>query len=355
MRNKYLRFDETINKTLISEMSKNSKIVYYGLGADDSSRIFNTTIGLKEKFGNIRVFDTPISENAMTGTAVGMCLNGFSVIMSHQRMDFFLLAMDQLVNSASKWNFMFGNQNKINITIRLIVGRGWGQGPTHSQNLQSWFAHIPNLKVVSPSFPSTAAALLSQSIRDPFPTLFIENRWCHQLKEDRSSHNKNYKKVKIGKANFLNTGKDLTIVTMSYSTIEVFKCYDFLKSKKINFDHLDLLSIKPLDIDGIIKSVKKTGKLLILDNSSHEICSIGSEILSKLVQKNKSIFKSEPKLLCLPDIHQPTSFYLTKDYFVSKKKLLSTIFKLVNKKLNLNEIYENKFHDIVEDKKIFKY
>ena len=354
MKNNYLRFDEAINKTLHSEMFKNKKTIYFGLGADDSSRIFNTTNGLREKYGNLRVFDTPISENSMTGVAVGMCLNGFSTIMSHQRMDFFLLAMDQLVNSAAKWNFMFGNQNKINLTIRLIVGRGWGQGPTHSQNLQSWFAHIPNLKIVSPSFPSTAAALLSQSIRDSYPTLFIENRWCHQLKESFQSYNKNIKKIKIGKTNLLNKGKDLTIVTISYSTIELIKCYDFLKKNKINFDHLDLLSIKPLDIDGIIKSVKKTGKLLILDNSSHEICSIGSEILSKIIQKNKSIFKSEPKLLFLPDVHQPTSFYLTKNFFISKKTLLSSIFKLVGKKFNINEVKEDKFHDIIDDQKIFK-
>ena len=118
MRNNYIRFDEAINKTLHSEMLKNKKTVYFGLGADDSSRVFNTTSGLREKYGNSRVFDTPISENSMTGVAVGMCLNGFSTIMSHQRMDFFLLAMDQLVNSAAKWNFMFGNQNKINLTIR---------------------------------------------------------------------------------------------------------------------------------------------------------------------------------------------------------------------------------------------
>ena len=135
-----------------------------------------------------------------------------------------------------------------------------GQGPTHSQNLQSWFAHIPNLKIVSPSLPSTATALLSQSIKDPYPTLFIENRWCHQLKENIQSYNRNNKKLKIGKANLLNKGKDLTIVTISYSTIELIKCYDFLKKNKIDFDHLDLLSIKPLDINGIIKSVKKTGK-----------------------------------------------------------------------------------------------
>ena len=148
------------------------------------------------------MFDTPVSENAMTGVAVGMSLNGLVPIVSHQRMDFFLLAMDQLVNSASKWNFIFGNKNRINLTIRLIVGKGWGQGPTHSQNLQSWFAYIPGLKVITPSLPSNASALLSQSIRDPNPVIFIEHRWCHQLKETESSIKKNKINLKLANAIF---------------------------------------------------------------------------------------------------------------------------------------------------------
>ena len=122
MKKKIIKFNEVINTTLHQEMRRNPKTVYFGLGADDSERIFNTTNKLVEKFGENRVFDTPVSENAMTGVAVGMSLNGLAPIVSHQRMDFFLLAMDQLVNSASKWNFMFGNKNRINLTIRLIVG-----------------------------------------------------------------------------------------------------------------------------------------------------------------------------------------------------------------------------------------
>ena len=167
-------YSQAINKALIEEMSRNKKLVCFGLGVNDSLNFFGTTKELEKKFGPDRVFETPTSENAMTGIGVGMSLNSNPCVMMHQRLDFFLLAMDQLVNSAAKWHFMFGGKKSVPITIRLVVGKGWGQGPTHSQNLQSWFAHIPNLKVVSPSFPSTASALLSQSIRDPFPTLFIE-------------------------------------------------------------------------------------------------------------------------------------------------------------------------------------
>ena len=123
----------------------------FWFGVTDPKRIFGTTKGLLENFGEERVFDVPCSENALTGIGIGASMGGVKPIMVHQRLDFFLLAMDQLVNNVAKWHFMFGSQVSIPITIRLILGRGWGQGPTHSQNLQAWFAHIPGLKVVSPS------------------------------------------------------------------------------------------------------------------------------------------------------------------------------------------------------------
>ena len=125
----------------------------------------------------------PTSENAMTGIAIGASMNGIKAIMTHQRLDFFLLAMDQLVNNAAKAHYMFGGALSIPITIRLIIGRGWGQGPTHSQNLQAWFAHIPGLKVVMPSTPSDAKSLLISSIFDPNPVVFLEHRWLHNSLE----------------------------------------------------------------------------------------------------------------------------------------------------------------------------
>lgn len=355
MEKKFLRFDEAINKSLNNIMTKNKSVVYFGLGADDSTRVFNTTNQLREKFGKFRVFDTPLSENAMTGLSVGMSLNGLIPIMSHQRLDFFLLAMDQLVNSAAKWNFMFGKKDRINIVIRLIIGRGWGQGPTHSQNLQSWFAHIPGLKVLSPSFPSSAQGLLEASTLDPNPTIIIENRWCHQLKESLNSIKKNKNKFKIGKSIKLNSGSDITIITSSYSTIEFYQCYSELKKYKISFDHIDLLSIKPLDISVIFNSVKKTGRLVIFDNSSHKICSIGSEIISQLVSKNHTIFKNQPLMLFLPDIHQPTSYHLTKDYFISKNKIIYSILKVLKKNKQFKKIKDTNFHDIVDDQTVYEF
>lgn len=342
MKKKYTTV-QVINETLHSLMKKNKNIVCFGLGIDDPKNIFGTTKNLKEKFGNYRVFDTPASENAMTGMGIGMSLNGIVPIMVHQRMDFFLLAMDQLVNNAAKWKIMFGNKNKISITIRLIIGRGWGQGPTHSQNLQSWFAHIPGLKVVAPSFPSTARDLLIDAVNDPEPVIFIEHRWIHGLEENLDIKRN---KKQIGKSNRLTVGNDITILSSSYSTIEIIKIYKTLKKNKINFEHIDLLSIKPLDTKTIYKSVKKTGKLLILDNSSHQLCSISSEIISQLIKIDSRIFNQPPIALNLPEIASPTSFNLTKKFYNSSKDLIIAIEKILNKKIKLYFYKNNLPHDI---------
>ena len=135
----------------------------------------------------------PTSENALTGISIGAALNKVRSVVSHQRLDFFLLAMDQLVNSAAKWHYMFGSKTPIPITIRLIIGRGWGQGPTHSQNLQSWFNHIPGLKVVMPTFANDARDALISSIFDPNPVIFLEHRWLHENKETKKKNWKNKK------------------------------------------------------------------------------------------------------------------------------------------------------------------
>ena len=165
-----------------SRNENNNKLITYGLGINDPKRIFGSTKKLVENFGNERVFDVPTSENCLTGIGLGLSLGKIPVLMMHQRVDFFLLAFDQLINSISKWNYMFdGNSGTINITIRLIIGRGWGQGPTHSQNLHSTFSHIPGLKVVIPTSPYDAKGLLASSINEPNPVLFLEHRWLHNL------------------------------------------------------------------------------------------------------------------------------------------------------------------------------
>ena len=172
-------FTEAVNEGLTFAMDRDPKVLCYGLGVTDPKHVFDTTSNLEAKFGSDRVFDIPCSENAITGIGVGAALRGYKSVITHQRLDFSLLSMDQIVNSAAKWYYMFGSQVSVPITIRMILGRGWGQGPTHSQNLQAWFAHIPGLKVVSPSNAADAKGLLLASIFDPNPVIFLEHRWLH--------------------------------------------------------------------------------------------------------------------------------------------------------------------------------
>ena len=213
-----LTFAEAITEAMFQAMEADKSVICYGLGVDDPKGVFSTTLGLQEKFGKERVFDIPSSENAMTGVAIGAGLRGFRSVMTHQRLDFFLLAMDQLVNGAAKWHYMFSGQHNVPITIRLIIGRGWGQGPTHSQSLQSWFAHIPGLKVVMPSTPRDAKGLLLSSIFDNNPVIFLEHRWLHNQEEEGVPED--YFEEQLGKAKVIKEGKDLTVVGMSWMTIE---------------------------------------------------------------------------------------------------------------------------------------
>ena len=162
-------------------MEANASVYAMGLGVTDPKGTFGSTLGLEQRFGSRRVMDMPTSENAMTGVAIGSALMGMRPVMAHQRMDFILLALDQIVNNAAKWHYMFGGQLRVPLVIRLVVGRGWGQGPQHSQSLQALFAHIPGLKVVMPTTPHDAKGLLISAIEDDNPVIYVEHRWLHGI------------------------------------------------------------------------------------------------------------------------------------------------------------------------------
>jgi pyruvate dehydrogenase E1 component beta subunit len=304
-------FAQAVNEALHSAMKKDKNMLCYGLGVTDPKNVFSTTSNLEKSFGSSRVFDAPTSENALTGVAIGAALNGIRSVVTHQRLDFFLLAMDQLVNSAAKWYYMFGSQTPVPITIRLIIGRGWGQGPTHSQNLQSWFNHIPGLKVVMPTFANDAKELLKSSIFDPNPVIFLEHRWLHNTTSIKKI---NSNSTKIGKAKICKKGKHITLVSMSYLTLEAIKATEYLYDKfKISAEVIDLRSIKPLDWKTIFKSIKKTRRIIVLD-TGFTTGSVASEIISKISIEKFKLLKSAPIKLAMPDVPEPTSYSLTKNF-----------------------------------------
>jgi pyruvate dehydrogenase E1 component beta subunit len=326
-----------INEALHLAMQIDESVICYGLGVTDPKAVFGTTEKLEARFGPKRVFDTPTSENAMTGIAIGAALNGIKSVVTHQRVDFFLLAMDQLVNGAAKWYYMFGGQNSVPITIRLIIGRGWGQGPTHSQNLQAWFSHIPGLKVVMPTTPEDAKGLLLSAIFDPNPVIFLEHRWLHNAVGEVPQGDF---RIPIGKAKLVKTGIDITLVAMSYMTIEALHAANYLQQKGISCEVVDLRSIKPLDWDMVVESVNKTGRLLVLD-SGFTTGSVAGEIIARITIEHFKALKSAPARLAMPDVPEPTSFALTKGFYITAADVAKKVLEMLGKnnqiKVDLSE------------------
>src|SRR4051812_29695389 len=206
-----LSFAQAINAALRQALELDPGVFVYGIGADGSAGIFGTTTGLVDKFGARRVFDTPIAEAGLAALAAGAASSGLRPVLVHQRLDFMLYAVDQVVNWMAPWRFMSGGRAKMPVTIRAIVGKGWGQGPQHTKSLHAWFAHVPGLQVVMPGSPAEAKGLLLSSIMSDDPTLFIEGRSLFTMQEDVPDEPYF---IELGKALVRTEGRDVTLVTI---------------------------------------------------------------------------------------------------------------------------------------------
>lgn len=335
-----ITFSEAIREGLDQAMAADENVIVFGLGVDDPKAIFGTTAGLREKYGSERVFDTPTSENAMTGVGIGAALNGIRSVMVHQRLDFFLLAMDQLVNGAAKWHFMFGGQGRVPITIRLIMGRGWGQGPTHSQNLQAWFAHIPGLKVVMPASAEDAKGLLLESIQDDNPVIFLEHRWLHSIKGEVSEEPKC---IPLGKARKVREGADITLVAVSYMVVEAIHAANFMDRQGISCEILDLRTIAPLDWPSVFESVAKTGRVLAIDTGT-TTGSFASEIIARISGEYWDVLKCAPQRLAMPDYPESTSFALTADYHIRAEHVVVKVGQMLGRAIDTESLVTQREH-----------
>ncbi len=329
-----INFAEALRQSLDFNLENDSSVYVMGLGVPDPKGIFGTTIDLQKKHGSNRVMDMPTSENGMTGIAVGSAIMGMKPVMTHQRVDFALLALDQIVNSAAKWHYMFNGAMQVPMVIRLIVGMGWGQGPQHSQNLHAMFAHFPGLKVVMPTTAYDAKGLLNSSIQDPNPVIFIEHRWLYNIVDEVPAENY---LIPIGKAKVLQEGEDVTIVSSSYMTIEALKAVEELKAEGISAELIDLRTIKPLDTEAILKSVRKTGRLVVAD-MSWKTLGLASEIITLVVENAFDDLKSPPIRVTLPDCYAPTSWALTNHYYPTSNDIVYSVKKLLGKKVDLKQM-----------------
>ncbi len=306
-------------------LESDPNVYIMGLGVPDPKGHFGTTLGLQQKYGNKRVMDMPTSENAMTGIAIGSAIRGMRPIMTHQRVDFFLLALDQLINNAAKWHYMFGGKSSVPLVIRLIIGRGWGQGPQHSQTLHSLFAHIPGLKVVMPSTAYDAKGLLIAASQDNNPVVFIEHRWLHNT---LSYVPKEMYTCPIGKANIVQKGSDVTLVCISHMTLEAVKAAKLLENEDISIEIIDVRSLKPLDTESILTSIKKTGRLIVVD-PDWKTLGFASEILAIAAEEAFFDLKAKPIRITYPDSLTPTSWKLANDFYPTSKDIARAILKIV--------------------------
>jgi len=306
-------------------MAADDTVFVMGLGVPDPTGIFGTTLGLAEKYGPQRILDMPLAENAMTGVAIGTAITGFRPVMTHQRVDFALTAMEQIVNQAAKWHYMFDGQMRVPLVVRMIIGRGWGQGPQHAQSLQAMFAHVPGLKVVMPTTAHDATGMLISAIEDDSPVVMLEHRWLYGISDDVPE---GMFRVPLGKARVMRPGRDVTIVGLSYMSLEALRAAEILKDQGIEAEVVDLRSLRPFDTETVHASVKKTGRLLVVD-TAHIEYGAGAEILASAAETLLSDLKCNPRRLGVPDYPVPTSPALADNYYPRAPHIAVSVLEMM--------------------------
>ncbi len=317
---KVINYGEAIYEATYQEMQRDNNVFAYGLGADDPKGHYGTTKDLHLKFGKNRCFDTPLSEDGMTGVGIGAAMAGLRPIFIHQRMDFLLLCMNQIVNMASKMRYISSGEHCVPLVIRVAIGRSWGQGAQHSQALQSFFMHIPGLKVIAPTTPHDAKGGLIASIRDNNPVIYIEHR---MLYKNAGYVPTNSFEIEIGKGRVLKDGNDITIVGVSHTVEDSLRASELLKSVGVNAEVIDPISLSPIDYEIIRNSVMKTKKLLVVDNGWTR-CGFSSEIITDVAINCEKITCER---LGFADCPCPTTPSLEKHFYPNP----SSIAKLANR------------------------
>lgn len=337
-------YRSAINQALHHEMDRDDSVFVYGIDVADHKRIFGSTAGLLETFGPKRVFSTPLSEEALLGFGLGAAINGLRPINVHIRVDFLLLAINQLVNMVASYHYGSDGKIQIPLVIRAIIGKGWGQSYQHSKSLQSFFAHVPGLKVVMPTTPADAKGLLISAIRDNNPVVVLEHRMLYDVEDEVPIAPV---PIPLGSGQILRKGNDITIVATSYSVVEALKAADVLEKRGISVEVVDPRSIYPLDEEIIVRSVGKTGHCIIADYD-WIFCGFSAEVATRVYERLSGKLKSKVLRLGFAPTHIPCTRPLEDEFYTDAINLI----RAVEKKLKLTKTdlseesfysYENKF------------
>ena len=316
-----ITYVQAINEALRQMLESDDRVFLIGQGVTSPWYVGASTTGLIDRFGSERVIDTPVSENSITGAAVGAALAGMHPVVVHPRMDFMYYAFDQITNQAANWHYMFGGQVSVPLTIWGIVNRGGEQAAQHSQSLQAIFTHIPGLKVVMPSTPYDAKGLLAASIEDYNPVVFIDERWLY---DDTGEVPEEIYSISLGKGIIKKKGKDLTLIATSFMIREAMRAAVSLAKDGIDVEVIDPRSLKPLDEDLLLESVKKTGRLIIAD-AGWKTCGFGAELAALASEKAFVYLKSPVVRVSLPDAPAPASSALENVYYPDTEQIVSAI------------------------------
>jgi len=311
LKTRKLSYGLAINEALHQMLGSDESVFLIGQGVKSPWYVGNAAKGLLEKYGENRIIDTPVSENAITGAAVGASIAGMRAVVVHPRLDFMMYAIDPIMNEAANWYYMNGGNLSVPVVIWGILNRGGEQAAQHSQSIHAMFAHVPGLKVVMPSTSYDAKGLMISAIKDDNPVVFIDDRWLYnsegEVPEECYS-------VPIGKGIVRQDGKDVTIIATSYMVTEALKAATLLGKNDISVEVIDLRTIKPLDKDLIFKSVRKTGRVVIADGG-WKTCGIAAELSALIAENILPFLKSPAKRVTLPDIPAPASRSLEEEYY----------------------------------------
>lgn len=320
-----LNVSEIINKALCDIAEFDDRSFFVAQGVTDPNAVFGTLKGLKDIVSSHRLIEMPVAEANGVGSAIGAAINGLRPVVSLHRVEFLLPAIEQVVNNAAKANFISGGQYSAPILIRAIIGRGWGQGPSHSQGFESFFASIPGLKVVCPSIPSTAYNMIVESFYDDAPTVCLEHRWVHYAEGKFDENSKKRQKIKPV---IVSGGSHMTIVTYGHMTFECLLVVNELKKHDINVELIDLQMLRPLSLEKIFDSVRKTGRVVVVDQGMKTL-GIAAEVACQVIENCYSDLETPPLRLGLPNIPSPSSASLAKEFYVSSLQILDACISVL--------------------------
>jgi acetoin:2,6-dichlorophenolindophenol oxidoreductase subunit beta len=296
-------FAQAIRTAIREEMKRDEKVILFGEDVAQYGGVYGATAGLQHEFGDDRVRDTPISEMAIAGMAVGAALAGYRPIAEIMYCDFLTQASDAIVNHAAKWRYMSGEQFKLPLVVRSPAGGGAGYAAQHSQALEAWFVHIPGLKVVMPSSPRDARGLLKAAIRDDNPVVFIEHKDHYSYKAEMPTAEEI---IPLGSAEVKWQGTDCTLVAWSKTLTYALQAAEQLAKEGISVEVIDPRTLQPLDTDTICNSVAKTGHLVIA-HEAVKFGGFGAEIAAQVVEKAWDNLTKPPLRIGAPFVPLPYS------------------------------------------------